>query len=509
VKPSFDVHSDDLDAAQLRALAALASDFVWKTDAQHRFTMLASTAADHGIAGGRAAIGLTAWELDWAPYPDDVRDAWRTSFDRHQPLRFTVCSRTDPAAPRYLELVGQPMFRDGGFAGYLGIGRDVSGRVETEQSLRDSQARYQEVLDSVREVVFRTDARKRFSFLSHAWQTITHHAPVAAIGRPLTDFLHPDDRKAVDFQLDQVLAGELDEYHGQIRLSTDSGEIRWIEASARRIRHDGARPAHAGLIGTLADISSRKIAEMTLRNVNHELEARVRMRTAELEASNRELEAFSYSVSHDLRAPLRSIDGFARILEEELGQRLDAGSRSHLERIRRAAGRMAYLIDNLLELARLSRHALHKENVNLSEIALQIIDDLRHEEPSRQVEVEVTSDLMATCDKTLMRVVLDNLLRNAWKFSARRAPARIAFGADRSGSRIVFSVADNGVGFDMAFATQLFRAFHRLHDGAEFQGSGIGLANVQRVIQRHGGQIWASSAPDQGATFYFTLDASP
>jgi len=168
---------------------------------------------------------------------------------------------------------------------------------------------------------------------------------------------------------------------------------------------------------------------------------------------------------------------------------------------------MAYLIDSLIELARLSRHTVHKETVNLSDLALQIFEELRAEDPSRKVDVEITRDLTVTADKTLMRVVLENLIRNAWKFSARNKNARVSFHADRTDDRRIFCVSDNGVGFDMAFATHLFRAFHRLHDNAEFSGSGIGLANVQRIIHRHGGQIWAKSAPDQGASFYFTLDA--
>ncbi|HRP94861.1 MAG TPA: PAS domain S-box protein [Rhodocyclaceae bacterium] len=500
--------TDCLDAAHWRTLVALAADFVWQTDARHRFTLFAATSPELALAVP-APSGLAGEQVDWEPYPDGAAHAWRGRLDRHQPVRLVLGARIAQGAVRYLELIGQPCSIDGRFAGYVGVAHDVTRRIETERALLDSQARHQEVIDSLREVVFRTDADQRFTFLSHAWREITNHAAAASIGRPLADFVHPDERRALALALGQLLAGKLPEYRGQLRLSTDTGEIRWVEASARRVRNGATEAGRSvALIGTLADISSRKIAEMTLRNVNYELEARVRMRTAELEASNHELEAFSYSVSHDLRAPLRSIDGFARILEEELGERLDASSRSHLERIRRAAGRMAYLIDNLLELARLSRHALRKENVNLSEIALQIVDDLRHEDPAREVEFEITGGLMATCDKTLMRVVLDNLLRNAWKFSARRRPAHIGFGANRSGARIVFSVSDNGVGFDMAFATQLFRAFHRLHDHEEFQGSGIGLANVQRIIQRHGGQIWASSAPDQGATFYFTLDAS-
>lgn len=366
---------------------------------------------------------------------------------------------------------------------------------------------YADVIDSIREVVFRADAQLRFIFLNRAWKAVSGVPVINAIGQPLPDCLHPDDHDGVVAQLTRVLDGELAEYRGQVRLRTNEGEIRWIDMTARLVRNHGQNPEQAGIVGTFDDISSGKIAEMTLRNINLELEARVRMRTAELEASNRELEAFSYSVSHDLRAPLRSIDGFTRIIEEELGDCLDPGARENLERIRSAAARMARLTDDLIELARFSRHTLRKENVDLSEMALQIIEDLRAQEPSRTVEVEITSDLIVTADRSLMRVVLENLLGNAWKFTSRCEVARISFRADISGERRVFAVSDNGVGFDMAFAANLFRAFDRMHHQGEFPGSGIGLANVHRIIQRLGGQIWAAAAPDAGATFHFTLDA--
>lgn len=366
---------------------------------------------------------------------------------------------------------------------------------------------YADVIDSIREVVFRVDAQMRFIFLNRAWEAVSGTPVIDSIGQRLPDCLHPDDQDDAVAQLTRLLGGELAEYRGQIRLRTSAGEIRWIDMTARQVRNHGQNPEQASIVGTFDDISSGKIAEMTLRNINLELEARVRMRTAELEAYNRELEAFSYSVSHDLRAPLRSIDGFTRIIEEELGDRLDPGIRENLERIRSAAARMARLTDDLIELARFSRHTLRKENVDLSELALQIIDELRAQEPSRKVEIEITSDLIVTADRTLIRVVLENLLGNAWKFSSRREVARISFRADIVGGRRVFAVSDNGAGFDMAFAGNLFRAFNRMHQQGEFPGSGIGLANVHRIIERLGGQIWATAAPDRGATFHFTLDA--
>ena len=260
-----------------------------------------------------------------------------------------------------------------------------------------------------------------------------------------------------------------------------------------------------GSSGTLDDITVRKEAEQTQRNLNRELEARVRVRTAELEASNRELEAFSYSVSHDLRAPLRAIDGFAQIVAEDYAPRLDEIGREYLQRIRVATQRMARLIDDLIDLARLTRQSMRRETVNLSQLVEQILGELHQEEPDRQVETSVEPGLTAAADRALIRVALDNLLRNAWKFTSRRELARIRFHAEMRDRQIVYCVSDNGAGFDMSFASKLFLPFHRLHGISEFDGTGIGLATVQRVIQRHEGKVWAESTPDEGASFFFTL----
>ena len=231
----------------------------------------------------------------------------------------------------------------------------------------------------------------------------------------------------------------------------------------------------------------------------------MRVRTAELEASNRELEAFSYSVSHDLRAPLRAIDGFAQIVAEDYAPRLDETGREYLQRIRVATQKMARLIDDLIDLARLTRQAMKREQVNLSQIVEQILSELRQEDPDRLIEIHVEPRLIAAADRALIRVALENLLRNAWKFTSRREVAQIRFHAEMRDRQIIYCVSDNGAGFDMSFASKLFLPFHRLHGISEFAGTGIGLATVQRVIQRHEGRVWAQSAPDEGASFFFTL----
>jgi signal transduction histidine kinase len=239
-----------------------------------------------------------------------------------------------------------------------------------------------------------------------------------------------------------------------------------------------------------------------------DLEDLVADRTRELEAANKELQAFSYSVSHDLRAPLRGIDGFSRLLFDECGDRLDESSKNHLQRIRAATQRMGALIDDLLVLSKVTRAEMTRSRADLSAIAQTIVNELRNTHPRRQVIARVDPGLIAVGDAPLLRVVLENLIGNAWKFTGKTPEARIEFGAmDDSTDRRIFFVRDNGAGFDMTYADKLFGAFQRLHGMDDFPGTGVGLASVQRIITRHGGRIWAEAAVGLGATFYFTLSA--
>ncbi|MFZ5575393.1 MAG: sensor histidine kinase [Pseudomonadota bacterium] len=237
-------------------------------------------------------------------------------------------------------------------------------------------------------------------------------------------------------------------------------------------------------------------------------EQELRQRTAELETALGELETFSYSVSHDLRTPLRAIDGFSRVIEEDYAHALDAEARNHLARMRAAAQHMGDLIDDLLELARTTHQTLQPVDADLGELATESLKRLAQEAPQRRVDIVIADGLAARVDVPLMRIALDNLLGNAWKYTALTPVARIEFGARQENGETVYHVCDNGTGFDMRYADKLFKPFHRLH-GSDFPGTGIGLPLVQRIIQRHGGRIWANSAPGKGACFHFTLGDAP
>ncbi len=294
----------------------------------------------------------------------------------------------------------------------------------------------------------------------------------------------------------------------ELEIITTAGKRLWVRVVAQALRNDDGHISRVQ--GAYQDITERKLAQQNILLLNASLEDRVRRRTAELEAANAELEAFSYSVSHDLRSPLNTIDGFSQLLERAAGEQLDDKSRHYLTRIKAGAQQMGSLIEGLLLLAKVSRDRLRFEAVDVSALAELAIRDCREREPGRQVEVHIQPGLVAHGDPLLLSVVMQNLVGNAWKFTARQPHARIDVGsAQGADGQTVYHVKDNGAGFDMVYADKLFGTFQRLHSPADFSGTGVGLATVHRIVARHGGRVWADATTGGGAQFYFTLATVP
>jgi len=381
----------------------------------------------------------------------------------------------------------------GGRRAELVLAQDITERQRAEQALRASEEQFRALAASANDAIVSADSRGCITYVNPGAERLFGYTATDVIGQPLTVLMPDRFQEAHRAGLARYLAtGEAHVVGKTVELAgrTKDGREFPLELSLASWK----RGSEVAFTGVLRDITERRRAE-----------AEIRARTAQLEAANKELEAFSYSVSHDLRAPLRSIDGFSQALQEDYTARLDEEGRSHLRRVRAATQRMAHLIDDLLHLARVSRAELRSAPVDLSAVAQGVVAELRQREPRRAVEFVCVDQARVRGDPALLRVLLENLLGNAWKFTAQRRPARIEFGVSQQDGATAYFVRDNGAGFDMSYADKLFGAFQRLHSAKEFEGTGIGLATVQRIIHRHGGRVWAESAVDQGATFYFTV----
>lgn len=314
--------------------------------------------------------------------------------------------------------------------------------------------------------------------------------------------IHGEDRDAVTQCVQRALE-EKREFVIEYRVVSPAGEVRYLESRGKPFYDGQGKPLR--VTGVTLDITNKKQSEEQIRLLNSELEHRVRIRTAELIEANQEMEAFTYSVAHDLRAPLRHIDAFAQMLQQELRTTITGDSPKYLERIRSSVQVLAHLVDSLLTLARIGRRELNLCVTDLNTIVQTVVRDFQTEAHGREVDWKLGHLPTSECDPDLMRQVFENLISNAFKYSRPRRQAVIEIGhTDVGGERAIF-VRDNGVGFDMKFADKLFGVFQRLHRSDEFEGTGVGLATVDRIVRKHGGRIWAQAEPEKGATFYFTL----
>jgi PAS domain S-box-containing protein len=382
---------------------------------------------------------------------------------------------------------------------------DPNGFQRTYDDLRLSEERFRLLVDGVKEyAILMLDPEGNVLSWNAGAQRLIGYRAEEILGLHISRF-YPDE--GVHPSAEEALAiaareGHFREEGWRVRMD---GSRFWADVTLTALRDRGG--ALRGFAKITHDMTERRAADEEIRTLNAELEQRVRRRTGELAQALTELEAFSYSVSHDLRAPLRAIDGFSQALLGHGADGLDEQGRHYLDRIRAGARRMSELIDDLLLLSRVNRSKLRRGPVDIGEIATAIVAEHRRRHPDRQVDVRIAEGMSADGDLRLLAIALENMLDNAWKFTSQKPRARIEVGAETRESEAVYFVRDDGAGFDMAHADKLFGAFQRLHDAADFEGTGIGLATAQRVIARHGGRIWAEGRPGEGATFFFTLGA--
>ena len=408
------------------------------------------------------------------------------------------CIRKD--GKRVPILVGMAML-EGNAGECIAFTLDLTELKRAEASVRESEARKTAVMETALDAIVLMDHEGRITEFNPAAERTFGYSAGEAIGRPLAELL--------------ITPALRDKHTEGMRryLDTGAGPILGKRIEVPALRKDGSEfPAEVAVvrIGTQGPPAfTGYVRDITERRQAAQAEGLRRAKEAAEEA-NAELEAFSYSVAHDLRAPLRGINGFASALLEDCGDKLDSQAREHLGRIVSGAERMARLIDALLSLARLTRTEARRETVDLTSLAGEVIEQLRATGPDRTVDFVVSDGLLVEGDPQLLRALLDNVLGNAWKFTSRRSHARIEFGREQVDGGAAYFVRDDGVGFDMAHVSKLFAPFRRLHSAEEYEGTGLGLATVQRIVRRHGGRVWAESVESQGATLHFTLEpASP
>lgn len=426
---------------------------------------------------------LAGMGLEALAAPDPDADAtWPETAFAGQSLRSRAAALVDKAGDHIPVVLGSTWIdEDGEPLGVVVTAHDMRDHVAAERALRDSEERYRTLVENAL-VGIGIHQELRMVFANREFHRMLGYAPGEIIGMPIADLIHPDRRQAIVTRAQRRQSGHDEPTTYEIALLTKAGTTLWAMISNAVVEHAG----QVATLITVADISDSRARR-------------------ELEEANMELESFSSSVSHDLRSPLRSIDGFSQALLEDYEDSLDETGRDYLRRIRAAGERMDRLLADLQRLSRLSGSEMRDELVDLSQIVHELADELQAREPDRQVEFVIAGDVAVEGDRFLLRAAMDNLVRNAWKFTSKHARATIEFGVTRQEGEPVYFVRDDGAGFDMRYAHKLFSPFQRLHGADEFEGTGIGLATVQRIVHRHGGRIWAEGEVEHGATFFFTL----
>jgi PAS domain S-box-containing protein len=416
--------------------------------------------------------------------------------------------RTDMAfefqgTERHFTVHMSPIKRGDEITGIVGVPVDITERVLMEEKLKASEQRYRQLFELSPLGILMADIKGTITSCNSAFLELTGFSESEIVGKHFIN-------------LPTLVKKDLSIYRKMFAAAVkgnilDQFEFRWVHKDGTTrlgFAHTGFLRENGKINGfqsILIDITEQKQAEEEIKKLNEELERRVQERTAELNLSNRDLEAFSYSVSHDLRAPLRAINGFSRLIEENYSEHLDEEGKNYLQGLKRASHKMYRLINDLLALSRLGRRDLMFITLDLGALARNVFNELNKHEEGREIIFETDINHLVEADQHLMEVMLSNLLSNAIKFTRGRQPARIEFNCDESGEHPIYSLKDNGVGFNMKYVGKLFTPFQRLHTEREFEGTGIGLATAKSIIKRHNGQMWIKGKKDKGATIYFTL----